>query len=147
MKIKCGRCHKNLPQVKYSTKQLTDARHQIKTSSKITKPINCHSCTGQQKVEIECTMCGKTKGLEEFAKSQRAKPDTAKCFKCVEAQLADEAVDEDRYIEPDRAFVPPDHSQGQFPEYWSAATSETSSTYVSFLQGLSVAVILICIGG
>jgi DNA repair protein RAD7 len=131
MKIKCGRCYKNLPQVKYSTKQLTDARKQIKDSGKILKAINCHSCTGQQKVEIECTMCGKTKGLEDFAKSQRSKPDTAKCFKCIEAQLADEAFDVDRYEDPDKAFVPPDHSQGRVPEYWSAATTDTSSTYVS----------------
>jgi DNA repair protein RAD7 len=131
MKIKCGRCQKNLPQVKYSIKQLTDARWQIKNSGKMYKAINCQSCTGQQKVEIECTMCGKTKGLEDFAKSQRSKPDTAKCFKCVEAQLADEAFNEDRYEDLEKAFITPDHSKGQYPEYWSAATTDTSSTYVS----------------
>jgi DNA repair protein RAD7 len=131
IKIKCGRCQKNLPQAKYSTKQLTDARWQIKNSAKIYKAINCQACTGQQKVEVECTMCGKTKGLEEFAKSQRAKPDTAKCFKCIEAQLADEAVDEDRYENLENAFLPADHSNGQYPEYFSSATTDTSSNYVS----------------
>lgn len=75
-------------------------------------------------------MCGKTKGLEDFAKSQRCKPDTAKCFKCVEQQLADEAFNEDRYEDLDKAFVTPDHSNGQYPEYFSAATTDTSSTYV-----------------
>jgi DNA repair protein RAD7 len=130
-KIKCGRCHKNLPQAKYSVKQLTDARWQIKNSTKIYKAINCQGCTGQQKVEIECTMCGKTKGLEEFAKSQRSKPDTAKCFKCVEAQLADEPFNEDRYEDLEKAFITPDHSNGQYPKYFSSATTDTSSTYVS----------------
>jgi hypothetical protein len=130
-KIKCGRCQKNLPQVKFSMKQLTDARWQIKNSSKVYKPINCHNCTGQQVVEVECTMCGKTKGLEDFAKSQRRNPDTAKCFKCVEAQLANEAFDEEKYEDPDKAFAAPDHSNGQYPEYFSAATTDTSSFYVS----------------
>jgi hypothetical protein len=32
-------------------------------------------------MEIECTFCFKTKGREEFAKSQRAKLDTAVCTK------------------------------------------------------------------
>jgi hypothetical protein len=78
-------------------------------------------------------MCGKTKGLEEFAKSQRAKPDTAKCFKCIEMQLADEPMNEEKYEQPDTAFVAPDHSKGIYPEYWSSAASstDTSSTYVS----------------
>jgi DNA repair protein RAD7 len=132
-KIKCGRCSKNLPQAKYSIKQLTDARWQVKNVGRINKSINCQPCTGQRVVEVECTMCGKTKGLEDFAKSQRSKPDTAKCFKCVEVQLADLPVNEDRYEEPEKAFITPDHSNGQIPEYWSSATSTTdsSSTYVS----------------
>lgn len=75
-------------------------------------------------------MCGKTKGLEDFAKSQRRNPDTAKCFACVEGQLANEAFDEDKYEDPDKAFITPDHSNGQYPEYFSAATSDTSSSYV-----------------
>ncbi|EUC43316.1 hypothetical protein COCMIDRAFT_38734 [Bipolaris oryzae ATCC 44560] len=128
-KIKCGRCQKNLPQAKFSSKQLTDARRQIKASSQINKSINCQNCTGRQVVEVECTMCGKTKGLEDFAKSQRRNPDTAKCFACVEGQLANEAFNEDKYEDPDKAFVPPDHSNGQYPEYFAAATSDTSSSY------------------
>ncbi|RAQ99979.1 dna repair protein rad7 [Stemphylium lycopersici] len=129
VKLKCGRCRKNLPQARFSSKQLTDARWQISQSSNIYKAINCVSCTGQQVVEVECTMCGKTKGLEDFAKSQRCKPDTAKCFKCVEQQLAEEPFNEDRYEDLDKAFVTPDHSNGQYPEYFSAATTDTSSTY------------------
>ena len=39
-------------------------------------------CSGQQIVEIQCTVCGVTKGIEEFAKSQRADSDTARCLRC-----------------------------------------------------------------
>lgn len=83
-------------------------------------------------------MCGKTKGLESFAKSQRRNPDTAKCFACVEGQLANEAFDEDKYEDPDKAFVTPDHSNGQYPEYFTAATSDTSSSYVCIEFGLVI---------
>jgi hypothetical protein len=78
-------------------------------------------------------MCSKTKGLEDFAKSQRAKPDTARCFKCVDDQLNDTPVNEEMYEQPDAAFLPPDHSKGRYPEYWSSAASstDTSSNYVS----------------
>jgi hypothetical protein len=76
-KIKCGRCHKNFPPTKYSTKQLTDLRYQLHHHGRQSTAINCVNCTGQQIVEIECTMCHKTKGLDEYAKSQRSKPDTA----------------------------------------------------------------------
>jgi DNA repair protein RAD7 len=77
-KIKCGHCHKNVIHTRFSTKQLTDLRYHLKTTGKMCA-INCKPCTGQPMVEVECVMCRKTKGLEEFAKSQRAKPDSAVC--------------------------------------------------------------------
>ena len=144
-KIKCGRCSKNLPHTKYSTKQLTDLRYQISQGVREPKPINCHSCTGNQLVEIECTMCHKTKGLEEFAKCQR-KPDTAvwrslpivlsqlticqKCYKCTEDQVTHEPVNDDHYERTDGAFVTPDHSGGHVPDYWTSASSTTGSSAV-----------------
>jgi hypothetical protein len=132
-RLKCGRCRKNQPQAKFSIKQLTDARSQVKNINKIITPPVCHDCNSQQKVEIECTMCNKTKGLEAFAKSQRAKPDTARCFKCVDDQLNDTPVNEEMYEQPENAFLAPDHSKGVYPEYWSSAASstESSSNYVS----------------
>ncbi|KAF1829910.1 hypothetical protein BDW02DRAFT_592267 [Decorospora gaudefroyi] len=131
-KIKCNRCSKNLPQAKYSIKQLTDARWHVKNLGSIGTTVKCQSCTGgKQVVEVECTMCGKTKGVEQFAKSQRSKPDTAKCFKCVEIQLADEPVNDEIYERPDAAFITPDHSNGNMPEYWSSATSTTASASVN----------------
>ncbi|EAT85278.2 hypothetical protein SNOG_07812 [Parastagonospora nodorum SN15] len=58
-------------------RQLTDLRWQVRTAGNYTQPINCRRCTGEPLVEIECFMCHKTKGLEEFAKSQRCSPDHA----------------------------------------------------------------------
>jgi hypothetical protein len=78
-KIECSRCRKSLPHAKYSTKQLTNVRYQIKTGGDY-KNINCQGCTGPQVVEVQCMMCNKTKGLEKFAKSQRARPDNAVCL-------------------------------------------------------------------
>jgi hypothetical protein len=75
-KVRCDRCRKNVIRARFSTKQLTDLRYALKTTGRMA-PISCMSCTGQQLVEVECVMCRKTKGLEEFAKSQRNKPDNA----------------------------------------------------------------------
>jgi DNA repair protein RAD7 len=144
-KIKCGRCHKNFPNTKYSTKQLTDLRYQIHHVGRMTTAINCKNCTGQQIVEIECTMCHKTKGITEFAKSQKSKPDTAvritllngllilmsrqKCYTCIDDQLAREAVDGDRYEgDHKRLFVTPDSHNGYTPDYWSSADSTAGSS-------------------
>lgn len=38
--------------------------------------------------------------LREFAESQRRNPDTAKCCKCVEILLAQDAVEDDEYEDP-----------------------------------------------
>ncbi|KAH7398634.1 Stc1 domain-containing protein [Phaeosphaeria sp. MPI-PUGE-AT-0046c] len=127
-KIKCGRCSKNLPQVKYSTKQLTDFCYQVKTQGRITKDINCHNCSGgAQVVELECTMCHKTKGQEDFARSQWAKPDTARCFKCTDNLVKQKPIDHDRYAIGNRPFVTPDEVNGHKPEYWSSAGSTAGS--------------------
>ncbi|KAF1851643.1 uncharacterized protein K460DRAFT_38780 [Cucurbitaria berberidis CBS 394.84] len=131
-KIRCGRCLKNLnSQAKYSVKQLTEARAQIKNFGRMNKAINCRKCMGEKATEIECTVCNKTKGLEEFANSQRNKPDTARCFKCTDERVSQEAINDEKYKDPKNAFVTPDHSGGNYPEYFSSATSTTdsSSTY------------------
>jgi len=91
-RIKCGRCEKNLPQARYSTKQLTDLRWQIKTNGRCTQPIICRRCTGEPLVEIECFMCHKTKGLEEFAKSQRCRPDHAVCETLIHGCIGTDAM-------------------------------------------------------
>ncbi|KAI8934486.1 hypothetical protein NX059_008188 [Plenodomus lindquistii] len=118
-KIKCGRCEKNLSPPNYSTKQLTDARYQIQQYGRIVKPIICKKCSGQQIVELTCSgPCGRTQGLEAFAKSQRSKPEDATCFDCMESKLALHAVDTTRYDDPDKAFLPKDTSDGKAPDYY-----------------------------
>lgn len=130
-KIKCGRCQKSFGHAKYSTKQLTDARYMVKMQGRITTPINCTGCTsGVRKVELECVKCGKTKGMDDFAKSQRSVPDTATCYKCTEIHLDIEPVAEE--YDPDKAFVVPDHSGGVYPDYHYASTAATHSTFVGF---------------
>lgn len=127
-KIKCGRCFKSFNQPNFSNKQLTDARYQVLKFGKINKAPNCQKCSGQQIVEIECTRCDKTKGLEEFAKSQIRKPDTAVCFKCTEVQLSQTAINDDLYDDNQLAFLPPESSAGNYPEYFSSANSTIGSS-------------------
>jgi hypothetical protein len=145
-KIKCGRCQKNLPPTKYSTKQLTDLRYQIHHTGRQTGAINCQPCTGQQIVEIECTVCHKTQGLEAFARSQRSKPDdavrptlcsdplilmmTQRCFKCTDDLVSHQPVNEDRYNGTRSAFVTPDTYDGYMPDYWSSVDSSAGSTTI-----------------
>ncbi|KAL6705565.1 hypothetical protein ACN47E_006682 [Coniothyrium glycines] len=128
-KIKCGRCSKNLGQARYSSKQLDDARFNIKTHGSITKPINCQRCTGQQIVELECNMCGKTKGLEAFAKTQAKNPDTAKCFKCMEEQLNEVPIAAEKYEDPTKAFITRGRPGGSTLDYFSPATSTEDSLF------------------
>lgn len=70
-------CLKNYNVAMYSEKQLTDVRWQLSRANKITTNPKCLKCAGQTIVEIECVMCHKTKGLEDFAKAQRKKLDDA----------------------------------------------------------------------
>lgn len=73
-------CLKNYNQAMFSEKQLTDVRWQLsRSTNKITTNPKCVKCSGHAPVEIECVMCHKTKGLEEYAKVQRRKPDDAVC--------------------------------------------------------------------
>ncbi|KAF2463482.1 uncharacterized protein BDR25DRAFT_319993 [Lindgomyces ingoldianus] len=117
--VKCSRCNKWKNHANFSNKQLLDAKYAIKVNGRnATYRIKCRGCTGQQVMEIECMMCHETKGLEEYAKVQRAKPDCAKCMACVEKQLELDAVEDDKYEDPRDAYEPIDHSAGNYPEYW-----------------------------
>ncbi|KAF2190664.1 hypothetical protein K469DRAFT_747109 [Zopfia rhizophila CBS 207.26] len=130
-KIKCNRCSKWRAQASFSTKQLMDAKYKIaEKGANAQYKINCRNCTGQQLVEIECIWCHETKGLEEFAKTQRTKPDNAKCMACMEVQLELEAVEAEKYEDPRDAYVPIDNSGRNYPEYWGQS-SMTGSTAAS----------------
>ncbi|KAH7090178.1 Stc1 domain-containing protein [Paraphoma chrysanthemicola] len=135
-KVKCGRCDRNLPLARFSEKQLTDARYQVLHYGDIQKPISCQNCTGAQITEIECTFCFKWKGLEDFAKSQRANANTARCFKCTDEQVTRQPIKEEPY-EEEKPFITPDFSGGVAPEYWknsgSMAGTSTNGDWDSFV--------------
>jgi DNA repair protein RAD7 len=49
--------------------------------------IRCRTCTGGDLVEIQCTVCGKSKCIKEFANSQRRDIDFAVCSPLVTLYL------------------------------------------------------------
>lgn len=69
------------PSDHFSTKQLDILQKKLRDSPRfdpLKMPlISCSSCTAQQVVELECTECDKTMGLDKFYKAQRKTPDTA----------------------------------------------------------------------
>ncbi|KAJ4297578.1 UV-damaged DNA-binding protein rad7 [Kalmusia sp. IMI 367209] len=128
-RIKCDRCQKYRNQASFSNKQLTDARYAIKFLRQTSGwKIKCQVCSGGPIVEIECSACGVTKGLEAFAKAQRKKLDLAECFKCTDKRLDLDPVNEEAYEHSDRsrAFVHPDAGSGYYPSVFEA--SDTSDT-------------------
>ena len=96
-------------------------------------------------------MCGETKGLEEFAKAQRSKPDHAvkqplyafdfgganllsgqKCMKCMQEQLDMEPIDESKYDNPEAAVISESDSYYANYELGGSAASEYVRTLLSF---------------
>ncbi|KAF2872924.1 Stc1 domain-containing protein [Massariosphaeria phaeospora] len=129
-KVKCDRCHRYLIQDRYSQNQLDKARYDIMKRGPTARYVaHCRGCAGGQTVEIECIMCHKTKGLEDFAKSQKKKPDSAKCFECVDEQLDREPIEEERYEDPREAFRPLEDSASatEYPDYWAPSTTAGGS--------------------
>ncbi|KAJ4398641.1 hypothetical protein N0V91_010073 [Didymella pomorum] len=140
-KMKCNMCLRNYNAANFSEKQKTDARWQISKQGRITTNPRCFKCTGGQLVEIECSHCHKTKGLEDFAKSQRRKPGDAQCYACTEVQLSREAVEqhEEDYDKPGKAFFNTESSGGRAPEYWSSIhSSRTESSNGDWTETTSV---------
>ena len=45
----------------------------------------------------------------------------------MEVQVNEKAINEDLYEDPNKAFITPDHSKGNYPEYFSSTTSSTDS--------------------
>ncbi|OAL49866.1 hypothetical protein IQ07DRAFT_631853 [Pyrenochaeta sp. DS3sAY3a] len=127
-KIRCGRCLKHKAEANFSIKQLNEARLQVQASGKITKAPTCKPCTGQRIVEIECHVCGETKGLEQFAKTQRREPDTAVCYQCTEERVNHAPVDEEAYENPDQAFYKDHNTHGTCPDYFAPGISGNGST-------------------
>jgi hypothetical protein len=138
----------------FSHRQLTDARKAIKERK--TYKIRCRPCCGEVIIELECTICNVVKGVEAFAKVQRAKPDTAvcmatpcavsythirqKCYDCMEKQLETDPVNEEVYEQPDKAFVPVE--KDFYPDFWGAPNSTHGTTNTEIVstckEGISV---------
>ncbi|OXV11050.1 hypothetical protein Egran_01189 [Elaphomyces granulatus] len=102
-RIKCEICKKFRMQNAFSNKQLSTVRQAIYQYGPAAmgddRPgyAKCRTCAGTQVVELLCSVCDKTKGLDEFAKSQRRNPDTARCINCVQNHLeADPVADEQK---------------------------------------------------
>jgi hypothetical protein len=54
---------------------------------------------------------------------------------CVDARLAREAVEEEKYEDPRDAYEPIDNSGGNYPEYWGQSTiASTASEAVSSVK-------------
>ncbi|KAL0258855.1 hypothetical protein SLS55_006359 [Diplodia seriata] len=94
-KIRCSTCNKYKAPNNFAKKRLNELREKIKNKK---GPITaqCTLCTPQQVMELRCYMCGKVKGLDDFAKAQRKNPDKAKCNPCMKEQLEFEAIEDKR---------------------------------------------------
>ncbi|PVH99258.1 hypothetical protein DM02DRAFT_656602 [Periconia macrospinosa] len=136
-KIKCARCCKNVSQKKFSSTQLSHARLAISEKGVHAEySIKCQSCIDGGVVEIKCIACSKTKGLEEFARSQRRNPDNATCYDCVEAQLAVDPINEDVYESNDKSalFYPDDVAFERQPSQWTGGSAIEGSENGTWTQ-------------
>ncbi|KAK8183813.1 Stc1 domain-containing protein [Phyllosticta citribraziliensis] len=75
----------------FSQKRLHDAQRKMRAGSPPT--TICIPCTGGPAQELQCFGCDVWKDLEDFSKSQRKAPDTAKCSSCIKEQVELEPVD------------------------------------------------------
>ncbi|KAL9635838.1 MAG: hypothetical protein Q9164_003215 [Protoblastenia rupestris] len=70
----------------FSNKQCDNLRNGM-ASGRVNNPegkwILCQDCTGTQRTEMECCICGQWKGLDGFAKAQRKNSEHARCSECV----------------------------------------------------------------
>jgi hypothetical protein len=97
-RIKCDRCEKYKIHSAFSNKQLTDARYIVKHRGQSAPyKIKCQQCTGGQRVEFECSVCGITKGREDFAILQRKNDKDRECFKCTEKRLDIDPINHQTY--------------------------------------------------
>ncbi|KAF2766094.1 hypothetical protein EJ03DRAFT_377232 [Teratosphaeria nubilosa] len=94
-KIKCNTCKiaKNLESFSkknqyYLKERIYNARQAGKTvNTTLEQIIPCIQCTPQQQFEFLCHGCEFMKSRDKFSKAQLRNPDTAYCWKCMEARL------------------------------------------------------------
>lgn len=67
----------------FSNRQLNEVREEFARNGErafAKCKSTCRTCTAGQVTELHCVMCDLTKGLEDFAKTQRRNPDGAVSF-------------------------------------------------------------------
>ncbi|KAF1977993.1 hypothetical protein BU23DRAFT_595837 [Bimuria novae-zelandiae CBS 107.79] len=129
-KLKCDRCNKYKGHNAFSNKQLTDARYKIKNEGQSARyKIKCMPCTGQQPVEILCSVCSVWKGLEAFAKSQRKKIDSSECFQCTEKRLSVDPVSDKDYDADNRSRAFRTEPEWQPSVFDVSQTSDTTTDW------------------
>ncbi|PYH75460.1 hypothetical protein BO82DRAFT_396829 [Aspergillus uvarum CBS 121591] len=120
--VKCASCKKYRTVASYSKRQQEIIRHAIVLRGKRAADggceARCRQCIGGCIVELQCSICDKTKTLEHFAKNQRGDRDTARCLNCVQNALEVEPM-------PER--------QRQFSGNLTATASGTTTTGVTAL--------------
>ncbi|KAL1999186.1 hypothetical protein VTN02DRAFT_4932 [Thermoascus thermophilus] len=88
----------------FSKRQLDVLRHAIVVNGNKALNLNgpgyakCRTCVGAQSAEMTCIICDKTKSLDNFARSQRRNPDTARCLNCVQDDLDADPILEDKML-------------------------------------------------
>ncbi|KAF8424310.1 Stc1 domain-containing protein [Tirmania nivea] len=98
-KINCHTCKKQKGLDEYSHRQLINYKDSIynefapKGRCK-NKTASCKGCIIGAVTHLECHVCGLTKPLSKFMKTQRRIPDQARCKRCVELQLDTERIGE-----------------------------------------------------
>lgn len=128
-KLKCDRCDKWKGTIEgFSQTQRDKAKYELMRNGMTARyTVTCTRCVGPL-TEIECSVCGEVKGITSFARSQRTKPDQAKCYKCVERRLELDAINEDVYEQDlTKAQVPLDSSAGRMPDYFDSTTQSAQS--------------------
>ncbi|KIW58543.1 hypothetical protein, variant [Exophiala xenobiotica] len=109
--IECANCSRKLFRSRYSNNQIQKFQEKVyhaRRGGEAAELPRCRDCTADNRVELKCTGCMFTKGIDCFAKAQRKDPDNAKCFPCqqeIQDRLPDlkESVEEEQIREDYRA--------------------------------------------
>lgn len=79
-RVKCEVCKKFRLQSFFSKRQLENLRNAMAVQGErasLQGHAKCRDCVGGPNVELRCSICDQTKGLEDFAKNQRQNRDAA----------------------------------------------------------------------
>lgn len=78
--IECANCSRKLFRSRYSNNQIQKFQEKVyhaRRGGEAAELPRCRDCTADNRVELKCTGCMFTKGIDCFAKAQRKDPDNA----------------------------------------------------------------------